>query len=194
MVLTSFNRDNNTCNTASMSTLSAQMKELEKKLGTQQKLNEIKTSASKLDSINEQPLLVSDDMDSTCLRAPPPSLRSDSDLEQYFRVHVESRCKHAAEIMTPATEPIQQASDKQSAIQREYDIDTWKMYHLIQSSRRPNGVDSNVIVGEEATIPSSGRKERRLSDVSERGNTGVSFQDCNDDDNDLGIFELELDS
>lgn len=135
----------------------------------------------------------------TSLRAPPSSLRSNSNLEEYFRAKVESAQAGAA-VITPPAEPIQQDGDKaqsneSSAIQREYDMDTWKMYHRIQQARaRPEHSTDDE---QQAAISSSSvrmvSEERRLSDVSESRRL-VSFNECDDGDDDVEIFEMEMDS
>lgn len=165
------------------------MAALEKKLAREGAIKEPASDVPENKEIRimqEQPtaLLVSDEMNFSCLRAPPPSLKSDSDLERYFRANV-AETKNA--VMMPANEPIS-CSDS-SAIEREYDLDTWKMYHRIQSSRK------HV----EGTMPSHARvvsdddDDQMLSVVYE--SSSVSFHEHVEDKyGDEGIFELELDS
>ena len=175
---------------AEMSSLSAQMAALENEI---RKGKSVEIHPKHHEVVQDSTaLLVRDDKASSCLRAPPPSLRSDSDLEKYFRVNVESRCKNAAAVMTPAAE---QSND--SAIQREYDMDTWKMYHRIQSSRRPGVIEESISSSSSRVVSDDddveGRRIRSDSDA-----LGVSVHhDCIDDDDDDDmdeIFELELDS
>jgi len=165
-----------------MSCLSAQMAALEKKLAQG---GEGKPSTEIHARVMEEPtaLFVSDEMDSSCLRAPPPSLKSDSDLERYFRANVETKCENA--VMMPATEPIRNESDS-SAIQREYDLDTWKMYHRIQSSRK------HVVEGTFSSFTAQVVSDQRKLSVCSETEGDVSFHEENDDEE--GIFELELDS
>ena len=178
-------------NSFEMSSLSAQMAALEKKVASNAKCRELDTKIRPLPVQEPTALVVSDDMYSSCLRAPPPSLKSDSDLEKYSRANIESRCSNAAAIMMPATEPIQRNTKQQcneSAIQREYDMDTWKMYHRIQSARKSGTIQENVSCSTVRVVSD----ERRLSNVDEI--RGVSFQE---EESDFGfgeIFELEMDS
>jgi hypothetical protein len=180
--------------TAEMSSLSAQMALLEKKLGGKAAADP--TDVTKHRRIMEEPtaLLVSDQMSSSCLRAPPPSLKSDSDLENYFRANIEATsCQNANAIMMPDAEPsIRNESDDSSAIQREYDLDTWKMYHRIQSSRKQNrAATERARHASSARVVSDNDDEQNLSIIDE-SRTGMSFQE-QENDNDEGIFELELD-
>jgi len=171
-----------------MSSLSAQMAALEKQVALKGNLEQLETKIHQLPVDAPSALLVSDDMDSSCLlRAPPPSLKSDSDLERYFRVNVESKCSNEAAVMMPATEPIQ--SHESAAIQREYDMDTWKMYHRIQSFRKSGAIEENISSSSVRVVSN----ERRLSDVDEiHGATFHKEEECDLDDGE--IFELELDS
>jgi hypothetical protein len=190
---------NSSCYSAEMSSLSAQMAALEKKHALQGQ--SAKQSMHVVEhEIQSETSLLNHTAGSiiTSLRAPPSSLRSNSNLEEYFRANVESAQAGAA-VITPPAEPIQQDGDKaqsneSSAIQREYDMDTWKMYHRIQQARaRPEHSTNDE---QQAAISSSSvrmvSEERRLSDVSESRRI-VSFNECDDDD-DVEIFEMEMDS
>ena len=192
MVFKATGRSSPWISTAEMSCLSAQMAVLEKKLkGKAADPTDVKIHQR----VMEVPtaLRVSDQMDSSCLQAPPPSLKSDSDLENYFRANVETTsCQHA--IMLPDAEPsIRNESDDSSAIQREYDLDTWKMYHRIQSSRKQHrtATERAILASRSARVVSDSDDDQNLSTIDE-SRTGVSFYEQEDDDNE-GIFELDLD-
>ena len=88
----------------------------------------------------EEPLLYGKDI--TYPVSPPLTLeRSDCELSKNFRFEVEDMLKNNAEkyIINPDQEPIflgKEMAGSIAAMEHEYNMETWKMYLRIQSSRR----------------------------------------------------------
>lgn len=130
------------------------------------------------------------------LRAPPCSLRSDSELEMYFRTKVEKvlSTDDVTKLVTnPATEPIvleQEMSRSLVALKREYEMDTWKMYRRIQMARRSRS--PVAVYAEQHRASKAVVVDKDLDDGVNCHSLDMSQHDDLDFDTEP-IFELELD-
>ena len=175
-----------------MSSLSAQMAALEKDSHKEEEAPTPTLATPDSTDASEARLTHQDAMEWLDSRAPPPSLRSDSELDKFFRSHADSTSlaqqlndKLSTKLMTtPVTEPIQSMGRQTAseAMEREYDLDTWKMYHRINSARRPTMVEE-----EQSTLAESEsyRSETDKDESIHQHDDGLEMD---------AIFELELDA